>query len=944
MSKRLFINLAPLIAIAALALMPTVAAAASWSVYVSNERSSDVSEWEANSLGLLSPPPPAPTETAESSPRGVALSRDDQYLYVANHKSNSVSEYKFLNGKLQLLGHETAGKEPNNIATAELGPGKAYAYVAAEGPNEEVLQYEISGGALKPLSPAYVTAGEMPDGIATTHDTSSSSPSKCVFVTNNREDTVASFAIKSGGELEPLATGGYIKTPREPEGIAVTKVGNIEYAYVATQEGIAQYEVQPSPHSCQLTSKGTVTGTAALQSRYIAVTPKGQYAYATEFPRERIAEYKIGLGGVLTPLPGVNEHIRSDGEGPLGLAVTPGGNNVYVADWEEESIVQYKIGSGGELQFLSPESVSEEHHFPPEAQPFGIAIRPPCPKVAGPPQWCSNGSPLQKGLRTSVTTYGSLTLSAGGYQVTCQAADAETIENPTNGAAGTDEFNALTFYECLGAPSPCPGAELAVVAKQLSLWKSRLISGSSTKDEIENIELEILCNQTKVDTFTGTLTPTVSDGVLMFGVGSGTLFDANTNSYDGTIAGEDNILGFSTSEHIAATPPAFFPKAGTGGASSVTQTTATLNATVNPNGWEVGECKFEYGTTSSYGSSAPCTPSPGSGEEPVAVSTSVKGLAANTTYHFRIVANNAEGTGEGSDQTLTTLPNPPTVVTKTASSITQTSATLNATVNPNGGAVSECKLEYGTTTAYGSSAACTPSPGSGTSPVAVSASVTGLSPGTTYHFRISATNAGGTSNGSDQAFATQPVSGPAAHWYRNGVLIGSSAVQVVSWGTLTLKDPSGEVTCHDVAAGYVMNPAGKGAGEGATQIFAAYGCESIICAESPGTVPGVEAKKLPWPSVLEHPGSLIRQKSTGVVFTVGCAVPGKEHSLSGVNFIGATEPSVEHGTSALHPAFEEFGTGAGELEQEGSGGAVTGTTEGQLRTFGSKGQEIINVE
>jgi hypothetical protein len=75
-------------------------------------------------------------------------------------------------------------------------------------------------------------------------------------------------------------------------------------------------------------------------------------------------------------------------------------------------------------------------------------------------------------------------------------------------------------------------------------------------------------------------------------------------------------------------------------------------------------------------------------------------------------------------------------------------------VNPNGGKVSACNLEYGTTTSYGSSAPCTPSPGSGTSAVAVSAAVTGLTSGTTYHFRVSATNAGGTSNGSDQTFTT----------------------------------------------------------------------------------------------------------------------------------------------------------------------------------------------
>jgi hypothetical protein len=105
---------------------------------------------------------------------------------------------------------------------------------------------------------------------------------------------------------------------------------------------------------------------------------------------------------------------------------------------------------------------------------------------------------------------------------------------------------------------------------------------------------------------------------------------------------------------------------------------------------------------------------------------------------------------------------PPAVLTGAASSLTQTSATLNATVNPGGVTVSECKLEYGTSLSYKSSAPCTPSPGSGGSPVAVSASVTGLSANTTYYFRIVAANPAGPSNGIDQTFTTPPTTPPAA--------------------------------------------------------------------------------------------------------------------------------------------------------------------------------------
>jgi hypothetical protein len=99
---------------------------------------------------------------------------------------------------------------------------------------------------------------------------------------------------------------------------------------------------------------------------------------------------------------------------------------------------------------------------------------------------------------------------------------------------------------------------------------------------------------------------------------------------------------------------------------------------------------------------------------------------------------------------------PPTVETEPASNVKQSSATLNATVDPEGSEVIACAFEYGTSLSYGSSVPCSSLPGSGTSPVSVSAAVSGLKASTTYHFRISATNGGGVAFGADQSFATTP--------------------------------------------------------------------------------------------------------------------------------------------------------------------------------------------
>ncbi|HET8863970.1 MAG TPA: fibronectin type III domain-containing protein, partial [Solirubrobacterales bacterium] len=191
------------------------------------------------------------------------------------------------------------------------------------------------------------------------------------------------------------------------------------------------------------------------------------------------------------------------------------------------------------------------------------------------------------------------------------------------------------------------------------------------------------------------------------------------------------------------------------GATEISQTSAKVAGTVNPKGKAVSECKVQYGLTESYGSEADCESLPGSGESAVPVEKTLSGLTPNKTYHFRFKATNADGSTTGSDQTFKTLPEAPAVITTPgATEILQTMAKVAGSVNPNGASVSECKIEYGLTESYGSEANCEPAPGSGESPVSVSKTLSGLVANTTYHFRVKASNPGGTSNGSDQTFTT----------------------------------------------------------------------------------------------------------------------------------------------------------------------------------------------
>jgi hypothetical protein len=197
------------------------------------------------------------------------------------------------------------------------------------------------------------------------------------------------------------------------------------------------------------------------------------------------------------------------------------------------------------------------------------------------------------------------------------------------------------------------------------------------------------------------------------------------------------------------------PAAETAPTTELGATSATLHGTV---GLADGPIRhyFEYGTTEAYGSSTP-EQQEGTIASPLQVSEDLTDLAPGTLYHYRIVTTNSYGTAYGSDQVFTTDAEP-SAETEQATHIGTSSATLTGTIDPNG-ADAKYYFEYHAGTESSSSTAAEVA-GSGTYALEASANVTDLAPGTTYHYRLVASNAFSVVDGEEKTFTTASIVRP----------------------------------------------------------------------------------------------------------------------------------------------------------------------------------------
>lgn len=350
-------------------------------------------------------------------------------------------------------------------------------------------------------------------------------------------------------------------------------------------------------------------------------------------------------------------------------------------------------------------------------------------------------------------------------------------------------------------------------------------------------------------------------------------------------AGNDTVYASDPGQGTGVIATTFAgPTVATTGTSAVDANNATLEGTVDPEGNPV-DYRFDWGLDRNYGNSTSGGPVASAGS----FSDQIGGLTPATTYHFRIVGSNSDGSGSinGNDRTFTTDAAAPIIenTPSFASQIQPDAATLNGTVNPQG-SDTQWYFEYGTSTSYGTSTTPNQTGAGIQGDQPVSAPLAGLTPGTLYHYRLVATNVAGGSPGPDHTFMTAPAQAA-----------GASSVTGISAALTGVVNPQGHATTYhfeygETAPAYGSTTPERSAGSGNGNTTVTASIEKL----KPGTT--------------YHVRVIATDTTTGVTTT-------------GVDGTFTTNPAPSAATGAVTGVTTDGATFSGTADTHGLGGSYT---------------------
>jgi trimeric autotransporter adhesin len=553
-------------------------------------------------------------------------------------------------------------------------------------------------------------------------------------------------AAASTGRFTGIAEGGTVTATYNGDTFtfALSYVGGTGNDVVLTRVlGPGQIEGDANVTTLAGTSgaKGSTDGTGAAarfnQPRGVSVAADGT-VYVGDAWNHTIR--KITSAGVVTTLAGsagVQGLVNGSGTAAVfqysyGVAVGVDGT-VYVADYGNNSI--RKITSAGVVTTLA----GREAGF---NGPAGVAIGADGTVYVAD----SRANRIRKITAAGVVT----TLAGSGVAGRADGTGAAaTFNNPEGVAVGADgtvyvadsrsntirKITAAGVVTTLAGSGSTGSANATGTAASFNFPTGIAVAADGTVyvADRDNMRIRKITAAGVVTTLAGSGSYSGTDGpgaaasfAFPYGVAVGV---------DGTVYVADN--NNNTIRKITAGDAR--PIVTTTAATAVTGGGATLNGTVNPNGF-ITTARFEYGLTDTYGTTAALTLSPTNGTTAQTVSAALTGLTAGTTYYYRLTATNVDGTATTAGTFTTTAVTVPRFNTMGRSDITATSFVVSGNVTSDGGLpITERGAKYRVAGSTGAYTSVTTSGTTGT----FSVTITGLTSGTTYEFYTYALNGAG---------------------------------------------------------------------------------------------------------------------------------------------------------------------------------------------------------
>jgi hypothetical protein len=551
---------------------------------------------------------------------GVAVNDTTHDVYVADTGNHRIDEFESDGSFVRAWGWGVADGVSNELQTCTL---TCFAGLSGSGPGEFEAPTFIAVDN-DPSSPSFgaVYVGDTGDRLVTKFDSSGSlvkpwgtegqiGTTPIVVATGTADLTTGSMHL-----AELTATSGEFRESQEISGEGIPAGTKLE-----RQEG-----------ALALTNPATVTKTGVALTAHRALGPPAGIAIDTSgnlwFYATNSQMFEFQQAG------GFIQNWGGPGAQPAGIAID-GAQSVYL---DGSNQVQKLTSGGGPIGVLTGPPTATNGVSPPTGlavdQLHGDVYVDTGKSVEHISRSCSSRCPLQE-------AFGSPQLSAGaGLAVDSSSAAVYAAD----AAAGTVDVFAPVLEVETGPSSGVVTASSATVTGAVNPEGSEVTRCVFEYGTSEEYGQSVPCAET-----VGSGTGEVAVHADLKELQGGTtyhyrLLATNLATNGKPLAGEDRELLTLPTPVIANLS-----------ALNVTESSADLIATVNPVGLPLTACQFQYGTSTSYGLIAPCAQTLsqiGAGTEPVPVSAAIGPLAPNTTYHWRLLASDVNGSRISPDQTF----------------------------------------------------------------------------------------------------------------------------------------------------------------------------------------------------------------------------------------------------------------------------------------------------